>query len=127
MSNIFDALQRSENEQAGSNSPRSAIATDLLQRAERRAVSHWETSVPDVAREARSFTDSTEGAALDPTLLSEAVAATQSAEGLSANERSDILSRFESLPISLPSQSRIVCLTDRESRQPKPFGSWACD
>ena len=116
MSNIFDALQRSENEQAGSDSSRPAKATELLQRAEHRAVSNWEATVVDVEPEATSFADNNEIAGRDTSLLAEAVAAAPgNAERLSADERSEILSRFQSLPISLPSHSRIVCLTDKES------------
>lgn len=43
MSNIFDALQRSEAESSGVNVEALSEATDLLQRAERRAVSTWES------------------------------------------------------------------------------------
>ncbi len=116
MSNIFDALKRSENERGGSDSSRPAKATELLQRAERRAVSNWEANVSDVGPEARSFADNNEIIVRGTIPIAEAVAvAPGNAEGLSANERSEILSRFQSLPISLPSQSRIVCLTDKES------------
>ena len=116
MSNIFDALQISENEQAGSDSSQPAKATELLQRAERRAVSNWEATVSDVGPEATSFADNNEIVVRDTIPLAGAVAvAPGNAEGLSADERSDILSRFQSLPISLPSQSRLVCLTDKEN------------
>lgn len=116
MSNIFDALKRSENERGGSDSSRPAKATELLQRAERRAVSNWEANVSDVGPEARSFADNNEIIVRGTIPIAEAVAvAPGNAEGLSANERSEILGRFQSLPISLPSQNRIVCLTDKES------------
>jgi len=116
MSNIFDALKRSENEQVGSDSSRPPKATELLQRVERRAVSNWEAKVSDVGPEARSFADNDEFVVRGTIPTAEAVAvAPGNSEGLSADERSEILSRFQSLPISLPSQSRIVCLTDRDS------------
>jgi capsular exopolysaccharide synthesis family protein len=116
MSNIFDALKRSENEQDGSDPSRPAKPTELLQRVERRAVSHWEANFSDVGPEAASFADDNEIVVRDTITLAEAVAvAPGKAEGLSANARSENLSRFESLPISLPPQSRIVCLTDKES------------
>ena len=35
--------------------------------------------------------------------------------GLSAEQRQNVLSQFRSLEISLPPQSRLVCLTDREN------------
>ena len=116
MSNIFDALKRSENEQRGSDSSRPAKATELLQRAERRAVSNWGANVSDVGPEAISLADNKEVVARDTIPPAEAVAAAPgNVERLSAGERSEILNRFQSLPISLPSQSRIVCLTDKES------------
>jgi capsular exopolysaccharide synthesis family protein len=116
MSNIFDALQRSENERAGSDSSRPTKATELLQRAERRAVSNWKANVSDVETEATRFADNNEIAVRDTISLAGAVAvAPGNAEGLSADERAEVLSRVQSLPISLPSQSRLVCLTDRES------------
>ena len=116
MSNIFDALRRSENEQVGSDSSRPAKATELLQRVERRAVSNWEANISDVGLEARSFADNNEIVVQGTIPIAEAVAvAPGNAEGLSTNERSEILSRFQSLPISLASQSRLVCLTDKES------------
>jgi capsular exopolysaccharide synthesis family protein len=116
MSNIFDALQRSENEQVGSDSPRPAKATELLQRAERRAVSNWEASVIKGKPVATSSVYNNEVAGRDKSFLAETVAAASgNAEELSEDERADILSRFQSLPISPPSQSRIVCLTDKEN------------
>jgi capsular exopolysaccharide synthesis family protein len=116
MSNIFDALKRSEKEQGGSDSSRPAKVTELLQRAERRAVSNWEANVSDLGPEAISIADNKEVVARDTIPLAEAVvAAPGNAERLSAGGRSEILYRFQALPISLPSQSRIVCLTDKES------------
>lgn len=116
MSNIFDALQRSENELAGGDSSRPAKATELLQRAEHRTVSNWEATVVDAEPEETSFADSNEIAERDTSLLAEVVGASPgNAKSLSADERSKSLSRCQSLPISLPPHSRIVCLTDRES------------
>ncbi len=116
MSNIFDALQRSENELAGGDSSRPAKATELLQRAELRTVSNWKATVVDAEPEETSFADSNEIAGPDTSLLAEVVGASPgNAKNPSADERSKILSRCQSLPISLPPNSRIVCLTDRES------------
>lgn len=116
MSNIFDALQRSETEKAGTDSPRPAKATELLQRAERRALANWETAVSDRAPEAAAFSENNEFAGQDSTLLTEVMAAgSENAEGLSADGRPDVLRQFQTLSISLPSDSRVVCLTDREN------------
>ena len=116
MSNLFDALQRSENEQAGSDSPRAAKATELLQRAERRTVLNWEAAFSDVKPETASISDNGEivGGASTPHAGALAVAL-GNPEVRSVAEHSDILSQFQSLSISPTSQSRIVCLTDREN------------
>jgi capsular exopolysaccharide synthesis family protein len=42
MSHIFDALQRSETERSGSDSSTMSVATELLERAERAAVTKWD-------------------------------------------------------------------------------------
>ena len=43
------------------------------------------------------------------------------AEGLSAEPGSDVLDQFQSLWISLPPQSRLVCLPTGRTPRPKPF------
>ena len=121
MSNIFDALQRSEHEQAGNNSSRPAKATELLRRAEHRAASKWEAAVIDVepgttafAVEPETTTFAVNNEIAGP-IAEEAAAVPGKPEVQSADERTDILSRFQQLSISLPSYSRLVCLTDKEN------------
>ena len=48
MSNIFDALQKTEAEQSGDESLHDVEATQLLRRAERRATARWEQSLAQV-------------------------------------------------------------------------------
>lgn len=116
MSNIFDALQRSESEKSSGDSPRPAKATELLKRAEHRALSNWESTVAELPPVSTSFGDGDEFGRPEADVLSEVIGtAAAKAKGLSADERFEILSQFQSLPISLPSDSRLVCLKDKES------------
>jgi capsular exopolysaccharide synthesis family protein len=114
MSRIFDALQRSESERSGTASGALPKGPDLLRRAERRVASKWETGTSHQERETR-ITGGDESFGRDG---APPVAALEEAPGgvesLPTAERLDILSRFPSLSIALPSQSRLVCLTDRE-------------
>jgi capsular exopolysaccharide synthesis family protein len=89
MSRIFEALQRSESERSGTPLAPPALATELLQVVEREISGQTPLETPigefDV-----------------PELVKE-----QFAE--------DELGRFQSLPVSLPPDSKLICLTARES------------
>jgi capsular exopolysaccharide synthesis family protein len=89
MSRIFEALQRSESERSGTPLAPPALATELLQVVEREAFGQapMESPVSD----------------LDPQDFVE--------EQLPDND----LRRFRSLPVSLPPDSKLICLTARES------------
>lgn len=115
MSRIFDALQRSESERSETASEALPKGPDLLRRAERRVASKWEAGTSHQERETR-ITDGDEFFAPADVLPETAVEEAHGGMvGPSAAERLDILGRLKSLPISLPSQSRLVCLTDREN------------
>jgi capsular exopolysaccharide synthesis family protein len=109
MSRIFDALQRSESERAGVDSAKLPQGPELLRHAERAAASSWKAAEVQEKSSATSVADGENGAgqSVMPTL--------QAAEELSAESRPDVLDQFQSLEISLPPQSRLVCLTDREN------------
>jgi capsular exopolysaccharide synthesis family protein len=116
MSRIFDALQRSEKERPGSDGVALPEGAELLQRAERYATSKWNADA--------ALNGSPTNALSDGNLIREAEVAladlpidlgSSHLEDLSFDERRDVFSRFKSLPIALPAQSRLVCLTDRES------------
>ena len=89
MSRIFEALQRSESERSGTPLAPPALATELLQVVEREAFGQapMESPVSD----------------LDPQDFVE--------EQLPDND----LRRFRSLPVSLPPDSKLICLTAQES------------
>jgi len=122
MSDIFDALQRSEGELLGGDSRESSHAKELLERAERRAASSWE---------ARTLLESPESE--------------ETVDGFAARERREVPGR----PVALPSpsaegtspdrgngkpferikvldavpdpQGRLVCITERESPAAEGF------
>jgi capsular exopolysaccharide synthesis family protein len=89
MSRIFEALQRSESERSGTPLAPPELATELLQAVER------------------------EASALAP---KDFPAEETAQEDLAAQEFAPKdLSQFRSLPVSLPHDSKLVCLTARES------------
>jgi capsular exopolysaccharide synthesis family protein len=89
MSRIFEALQRSESERSGASLAPPALATELLQVVEREAnaLAPKDFAANEIAQPG--------------------VAATE----LAKND----LSQFPSLPVSLPRDSKLVCLTAQES------------
>ena len=116
MSRIFDALQRSESERSGDDSSALPQGPDLLRRAERAAASNWDAVVTHVEPETTSVATDDGGAERDSLPVLEIGGASRShPNDLSVERRSEILGQFQSLEISLPPQSRLVCLTDREN------------
>lgn len=89
MSRIFEALQRSESERSGTPLAPPALATELLQVVEREAVGHAPLAPPVSEFDAPEFVE----------------------EQFADND----LRQFRSLPISLPPNSKLICLTDQES------------
>ena len=99
MSRIFEALQRSESERSGAPIAPPALATELLQVVEREA-----SALAPKAFPASEFEH--------PDLGHLDLGHPDLADKEFAN--SD-LSQFQSLPVSLPQDSRLVCLTAPES------------
>ena len=100
MSRIFEALQRSESERSGTPLAPPALATELLQVVEREASALAPKNFP-----------ATEGAPRD-------FAEKDFAENDFANND---LSQFQSLPVSLPPDSKLICLTAPESLGAEKF------
>jgi capsular exopolysaccharide synthesis family protein len=122
MSHIFDALQRSEAERSGIDLSALSGATALLERAERRAASKWDTAIlseqPDATKSAETVTSFG--------LLGGPPIATETGEAVPAelsppDERFDPIGQFQSLQISLTPQSRLLCLTDSGSPAAEAF------
>jgi len=89
MSRIFEALQRSESERTGTTVAPPALATELLQVVEREASALAPKHAPENDVALQDF----------------------AAEEFANND----LSSFQSLPVSLPPDSKLVCLTAQES------------
>ncbi len=96
MSRIFEALQRSESERSGVATAPPALATELLQSVEREASAH--ASVEDFPPNEVALPDFAE-------------------KGLA----NDDFSQFQSLPVSLPLDSKLICLTAQESLAAEKF------
>lgn len=116
MSRIFDALQRLESERSGDDTSVLPQGPELLRRAERRAAEKWENAdsrveveVPEKGDEDRLGPIDVESREL------EGVSPASVHQSPPSISRSEILEACPSLKISLALQSRLVCLTDRES------------
>jgi len=114
MSQIFNALQRSEKEHSENDVGALCVAPELLQRAENRVASQWEAA-------ASAIDSRVERSAGDLITAPQVVVAPSSEVPLSpaapwsTEERAAFLSQVRSLRIPLDSESRLVCLTDREN------------
>lgn len=116
MSRIFDALRQSESERSGVGSATLPQGPDLLRRAEQAAVSNWDTVITKEERGQAGVAVDVDGMERDGLRVSSTgETASDHLQGQSAEKIPDIFGTFESLEISLPPQSRLVCLTDRES------------
>jgi capsular exopolysaccharide synthesis family protein len=90
MSRIFEALQRSESERSGVESALPELATELLQVVERESRDPFPSEVAANNFASKELATNAEPAKID-------------------------LSRFPSLPVILPTDSKLVCLTAPES------------
>jgi len=122
MSNIFDALQRSESEQPGSDSSRSARATELLRRAERRATTKWETAERSKKDVAVAFVESDMASEPLTEPLSSAVQQGRTTPiTLPKIGIPGPLGQTQSIKVSPNPEDRIVSLTDSESPAAEAF------
>jgi capsular exopolysaccharide synthesis family protein len=116
MSRIFDALQRSERERSGTDTAEPSAGPEFLKQAEDHVASKWidATNGSTILKQLSAESDI---AALPVSSLANGQTATDVPDltALKAEERRHLTDRFKSLRISLPPQSRLVCLTDRDS------------
>ncbi|MGA8736009.1 MAG: CpsD/CapB family tyrosine-protein kinase [Terriglobales bacterium] len=105
MSRIFEALQRSESERSGTPSAPPALATELLQAVEREASV---LAPEDVTANELASPDFTGAEFGDNDFANDDFA-------------SNDLSQFRSLPLSLPPDSKLICLTASESLAAEKF------
>lgn len=115
MSQIFDALQRSERERCGVDSSALSTATQLLELGERHAAPEWGTAAATKAPNTEAAVTTSQSIPSSPvaTPLQDLVAA-ETGYG-------DPFSQFPSLQISVPAQSRLICLTASESLAAEKF------
>jgi len=131
MSHIFDALQRSASEGSGIEIPSALLAAELLQAADRNAAAERAAvAVSDppmlnetvIASQAESIPEYRSLAELDSGV--EVTTDTEPAivEGPSGvGSGIDQFSQFQSLKVLVPPQSRLVCITDKESLAAEKF------
>ena len=122
MSQIFDALQRSEAESSGVDVSALTEATELLQLAERRAASHWKTAATLEHDEelARAVAEMSPGPRLEP-FVAAAPSAHAAGEPLRISETGDVFAQFKSVDVSISPRSRIVCVSNTESPAAEAF------
>ena len=121
MSQIFDALQRSEAERSGNGSA-AARATELLQRTESYVASKWGT---EETTEGKSVADG-DGLGVPPLLENEMLRpmgteTADAAPALPVKDRADESKQFEFLRISVPPEGRLVSLPNTESPAGEAF------
>lgn len=122
MSQIFDALQRSEAERSGSASAVPKQATEMLRRTERQVSSKWENEALlggadslavaelEEVRGHRSF-DS----------LASAITSTTTADSNKVDDRQRLLDQFQVLQFTVAPESRLVSLTEQDSPAAEAF------
>jgi capsular exopolysaccharide synthesis family protein len=122
MSHIFDALQRSEAERPGADLPVLSEVTEMLQRAERRAAAKWASAVlserPDAPKNA--YSEASIALAAESSVGTIAAGSAVD-ELLQTKEDLNPFDQFQSLQVSLTSQSRLVSVTDSESPAAEAF------
>jgi capsular exopolysaccharide synthesis family protein len=122
MSQIFDALQRSEAERSGIDVSALSVATELLKRVERRTAPKSKTAVLGEDADARGSAEcDTAFGRPEAHTVAVATEILVGARASSTDERSDIFGRIQSLPVSVSAQHRLVCLTESESPAAEAF------
>jgi capsular exopolysaccharide synthesis family protein len=123
MSHIFDALQKSAAEGSDVEIPSALLATELLQAAERKAArEHAAVAVSEPAVQSEIAVDAESVAELLTPATSEPVAERPSAAELLTNGIViDQFSQFQSLKVVVPPQSRLVCVTDKDTLAAEKF------
>lgn len=122
MSQIFDALLRSEAERVGTDEVTQAESTRLLQHVEHQVASRWGSELLD------PVVPATNGQVLEWTGVNGKSARVEKQEVTEpgppvagASEIPDLLARSRVLPIAAASESRFICLTDKESPTAEAF------
>ena len=115
MSQIFDALQRSETERTGIELPPFSDATELLQIAEQTATQRGTITSCDIA--VTTETAAEREMPLLPSSPTLPVPAEMAVRDTGVNQ----FSQFQSLQVLVPPHSKLVCVTDAESLAAEKF------
>ena len=123
MSLIFDALQRSEAERSGVDLAALPAATEVLRLAELRALSERRScdTVRGAGRERKAQSQIGHFRHKQAAIGATAVAVPGPAEPSLNDQRLEVFGQFQSLQVSVPAQSRLVCLTDNQSLAAEKF------
>ncbi len=124
MSQIFDALRRSEAERLGIAPSALSEAPEVLLRAERNAASKWRGGDPGQGTELKQDRlpdPSFEEPASPVDWIASATAIEDRSTSTQAQEVLGILGQFPSLRVVPPLQDHLVCLTDMDSPAAEAF------
>jgi capsular exopolysaccharide synthesis family protein len=123
MSHIFDGLQRSEGECPDVDLSTLSGVTELLQHAERRVTSRWESGNSPTPSEETKGVARVKSLDLKGTPSVAAVneAPVSVTEPTHTDEIADLFDKFSSLPVLPPSESTLPCLTDGGSPAAEAF------
>ncbi len=122
MSQIFDALQRSEAERAGSPLEAPLQPNDMLRRAERQIASKWESQKVLGNSDSLGVEElNGEGAQHVFGALTSGSSAAGIADSPKHDDRLRILGQFQTLQISLAPENRLVSLTEQDSPAAEAF------
>jgi capsular exopolysaccharide synthesis family protein len=123
MSHIFDALQKAEAERSGIDLGAFAAATDLLEVAERQEAVEREAGLRvENATASVAVADRETALALDAArAFPEGLAFPATEEPATDAPGIDQFRQFQSLRVLVPLQSRLVCVTDKDSLAAEKF------
>lgn len=121
MSQIFDALQRSEAESSGVDISALSEATELLEQAERRAASHWKAAGVLEQNEAPKTAEGGSFASRLDSSTATASSARHQDEPLRISETGEVFAQFQNVQVAVSPRSRIVCVTNAESPAAEAF------
>ena len=124
MSHIFDALQKSASEDANLDLPSALLATQVLEATERKTASLRASAAileePSVLAEMAAIAGLRES--LDAALSRNSITQSDAPiEVISSQPAVDQFSQFQTLKVLVPPQSRIVCVTDKDSLAAEKF------
>lgn len=120
MSQIFDALQRSETERSGVALSETPNVTELLQSAESRAAVTWDNS-RETSPSADSVGVGDAGTELWDVRSSAATINSSQNDLLPSAQRLEVFRQFQTLPPLSPIPDQLVCISDEESPGAEAF------